>query len=155
MSNIIFNEKGIVVFLSWYDKVYIYMNISVRCQSNTLKFSPVLEAHLKFFFHKKTINRYCFYLVRSTSTKILHLLWAQKVVTEWFSNIFINVLFLFIHNISHTNNKTSLSLRCIHSSISDLKQNMTRRQLDVSEKIGIVKNIYRLEYPVNVQRLWF
>ena len=31
---------------------------------------------------------------------------------------------------------------------------MARRQLDVKEKIWIVKHMYRLEYPINVQRLW-
>ena len=31
---------------------------------------------------------------------------------------------------------------------------MTRRQLSVSEKTWIVKHMYRLEYSINVQRLW-
>jgi hypothetical protein len=31
---------------------------------------------------------------------------------------------------------------------------MTRRQLSVNKKAWIVKHIYRLEYPINVQRLW-
>src|ERR1700730_10369523 len=31
---------------------------------------------------------------------------------------------------------------------------MARRQLRVHEKTWIVKHMYRLEYPINVQRLW-
>ena len=31
---------------------------------------------------------------------------------------------------------------------------MARRQLSVNEKIWIIKHMYRLEYPINVQRLW-
>ncbi|CAF1381130.1 unnamed protein product [Rotaria sordida] len=31
---------------------------------------------------------------------------------------------------------------------------MARRQLSVNEKTWIVKHMYRLEYPINVQRLW-
>ncbi len=31
---------------------------------------------------------------------------------------------------------------------------MARRQFTISEKVWIVKNMYRLEYPINVQRLW-
>jgi hypothetical protein len=31
---------------------------------------------------------------------------------------------------------------------------MARRQLGVHEKVWIVKNMYRLQYPVQVQKLW-
>ncbi len=31
---------------------------------------------------------------------------------------------------------------------------MARRQLSVNERTWIVKHMYRLEYPINVQRLW-
>lgn len=31
---------------------------------------------------------------------------------------------------------------------------MARRQLSVNEKTWIIKHMYRLEYPINVQRLW-
>ena len=31
---------------------------------------------------------------------------------------------------------------------------MAQRQLTVNEKTWIVKHMYRLEYPINVQRLW-
>jgi hypothetical protein len=31
---------------------------------------------------------------------------------------------------------------------------MARRQLSVHENVSIVKNMYRLQYPVQVQRLW-
>jgi hypothetical protein len=31
---------------------------------------------------------------------------------------------------------------------------MARRQLSVNEKTWIAKHMYRLEYPINVQRLW-
>ncbi|CAF4656865.1 unnamed protein product [Rotaria sp. Silwood2] len=31
---------------------------------------------------------------------------------------------------------------------------MARRQLNINEKTWIVKHMYRLEYPINVQRLW-
>ncbi|CAF2373695.1 unnamed protein product [Rotaria sp. Silwood2] len=31
---------------------------------------------------------------------------------------------------------------------------MARRQLSVNEKTWIVKHMYLLEYPINVQRLW-
>jgi hypothetical protein len=31
---------------------------------------------------------------------------------------------------------------------------MARRQLSVNEKTWIVKHMYQLKYPVNVQRLW-
>jgi hypothetical protein len=31
---------------------------------------------------------------------------------------------------------------------------MARRQLSVNKKIWIVKRMYRLKYPINVQRLW-
>ncbi len=31
---------------------------------------------------------------------------------------------------------------------------MARRQLSVNEKTWIIKHMHRLEYPINVQRLW-
>ena len=31
---------------------------------------------------------------------------------------------------------------------------MARRQLSLNEKTWIVKHMHRLEYPINVQRLW-
>jgi hypothetical protein len=74
-------------------------------------------------------------------------------MTQNYFNAFAN-FYSSVYILLHTHNKGLSYRKSIELLFSDSEKYMARRQLTVTEKTWVVKQMYRLEYPVNVQRLW-
>jgi hypothetical protein len=51
------------------------LNISAGCRPNELKFLPVIEGDLKYFFHKTKVYKYYFELSPLTRIRKFHIYW--------------------------------------------------------------------------------
>jgi hypothetical protein len=63
-------------------------NISARCRPKELKFLPEVEAYLKFFFHRRNMNKSFFLCSKADINKNFHLFWTLQNAIRWSLRIF-------------------------------------------------------------------